>query len=146
MRTVKTVEHMGTVVEVTEDKAVVELKVGQVCESPIRCACCTSVDAGPRRLRVPRGELEQGDEVCVAVPAYAGYVSALVVFALPILMFVVGAAVGWAVGGQDAANDAPIIVGGLGGFALAVLVAVLVNRRLGAARALQVRRISSGGA
>jgi positive regulator of sigma E activity len=138
---VKTIEHVGTVVDVDDQSAHVELEAGAACPSPLHCSCCGVGQTGPRRLRVPRGGLEQGDRVSVTLPVYAGYVSALVVFALPVVLFLVGAGVGWFLAGQEGGSDAPVVVGGLCGFGLAVVVAVVVNRHMGAGRVLQVRRL-----
>jgi ethanolamine transporter EutH len=63
---------------------------------------------------------------------------------LPVLLFVLGAAIGWLVRGRAAGNDIPIIIGGLCGFVLAVIVAVLVNRKMASTQDIQVRRVREG--
>jgi positive regulator of sigma E activity len=139
------IEHIGTVTEVTEDKAVVELRdTDRCCGMGLRCACCASVQSERRRIRVPRGDLERGDMVCVSIPARAAYVGMFVVFVLPVLLFVLGAGIGWLVRGRAAGNDIPIIIGGLCGFVLAVIVAVLVNRKMASTQDIQVRRVREG--
>jgi positive regulator of sigma E activity len=137
----KRIEHVGTVVRIQGADALVELKPSERCGASFRCACCSSVRPEPRTLKVGRSDLEQGDVVCVSIPAYAGYVSTLAVFVLPIVLMIGGAIVGWLVEGKTASHDLPIIIGGVCGFALAVVVAAFINRRMTTPGGLQVRRL-----
>jgi positive regulator of sigma E activity len=107
----------------------------------MRCACCGVASTGARTIEVPRGDLEEGERVCVSVPLYAGYLSTLVVFVLPIVLALAGGVVGWVLEGRTTAHDLSIIVGGLCGFAVAVAVAALVNRRLSSEANLEVHRL-----
>jgi hypothetical protein len=145
--TMKMVEHTGSVVGISGDKAVIQLGTPEGCHAPgLRCACCGFVEPEPRKVRVPRGDLREGDEVTVTMPAYSTYLSTFLVFGLPIILFVLGATVGWLIDGRAAADDVPIIAGGVGGLVVAVLVAVMANRRLTSASRFEVRLLKRGGA
>lgn len=140
------VEHVGTVVHVDGGKALIQLKPSDQCGNiGFRCACCASVQPEARKVRVERGDLEEGDVVCVSIPAPSGYMSALILFVLPMALFVLGAVIGWIAKGKAPGDDMPVIIGGICGFALAVLVAVIVNRRASNAQNLEVRRVRQGG-
>ncbi|MHC5033751.1 MAG: SoxR reducing system RseC family protein [Planctomycetota bacterium] len=134
-------EHVGKVVKVSESSALVELSPSECRAAGFACSCCASALAGPRTLKVARDALKKGDVVRVSVPAYVGYLSTFVVFILPIVLIVTGAIVGWIVAGEAGAEDTPIIVGGVCGFALAVAVALAVNHRLADARTCEVNRL-----
>ena len=145
----KMIEHVGTVVALEGDQAVVELRSGESCEAgPLvgrlgACGCCAG--ARPeRRLRVERAGLEAGDTVRVSVPAYAGYVRAAAVYGLPLAGFVAGLIVGGRFEPPGGANGTATIVGGLAGLAVAGAAAVLAIWLLGKGRNRpQVRRLSS---
>jgi len=136
----KKVEHVGTVVAVEKDTALVELKPDPACAGSFSCSCCSLKPAEPRRVRVWKGDLEEGDTVYVGIPAYAGYLSTFVVFILPLVLFVTGLLVGarWESGG---AHGLPTLVGAAIGFGTAVLIALAVNRWLADARRFSVRRV-----
>ena len=142
----KKVEHVGSVVAVEGDRAVVQLKPSEACTTGFGCPCCASLRPEPRRIRVRRGELEEGDVVSVSVPAYVGYVGTLVVFVLPAVGFIAGAMVGWAFEGGSQAHGMPIIVGGVCGLAVAIGLATLVERKFADAASYEVRRVKEGEA
>jgi positive regulator of sigma E activity len=143
----KMIEHVGTVVEVEGDRAVVELETTESCGSSAACGCCAALQSGRRRLQVEKNDLEAGDTVEVTMPAASGYLSILVVFGLPLALFVVGMVIGARFEPPGGANDMATIIGGVAGLALAVVVAVFVNRRLSKGKnRMQVRRLSPGAA
>lgn len=88
-----------------------------------------------------RGDLAEGDTVHVAIPGYLGYLSILLVFVLPVVFFVAGILVGGQLEGGTAAHGMTTVMGGVCGFALAVLVAMLANRKLGRAGNFEVRLV-----
>ena len=138
----KKVEHVGTVVEVGEGTALIELKDEPGCG--LRCACSCSLRSGSRTVRVARGDLEQGDTVRLFVPAWAGYLSIVIVFVLPIALFVAGGMVGAAFESGSGAHGTPTIVGAVAGFGLSILAAVLVNRWLTRVGSPEVQRLTRG--
>lgn len=143
----KMIEHVGTVVEVEGRRAVVEVETNEQCGQGASCGCCAALQQGRRRLQVESNGLEAGDRVEISMPAYSGYLSALVVFGLPLVLFVVGMLIGGRFEPTGGANDMATIIGGVIGLAVAVLVAVLVNRAMGKGKhQIQVRRVSPGGA
>jgi len=143
----KMIEHVGTVVEVEGDRAVIELETNESCGSSASCGCCSALQSGRRRLRVERNGLEAGDDVEVTMPAASGYLSALVVFGLPLVLFVVGMLIGGQFEPAGGANDMATIIGGVCGLAVAVVIAIFVNRALSTGKnRLQVRRVAAGGA
>jgi positive regulator of sigma E activity len=138
----KMMEHAGTVVEVEDERAVVELEEGERCGSSVTCGCCNALQGGRRRLQVDRNGLKAGDNVQVMVPAVSGYVSVLVVFVLPMVLFIAGILIGQQFEPPGGANGLATIVGGLAGVGVAVLVAMAVNRLLTGGRSnIQVRRV-----
>jgi hypothetical protein len=142
----KKVEHVGSVVAIEGDRAVVQLKPSEDCKPGLGCACCASVSPEPRRLRVQRGELEEGDVVSVLVPAYLGYVSTVAAFGLPAVGFIAGALIGAAVEGHSEAHGMAIIVGAVGGLLAGVGIAMLVEHRFINNAAYEVRRLKEGEA
>ena len=142
----KLIKHIGSVVAVEGDKAVVQLKPSGDCKPGFGCACCASVRPEARRLRVRRGELEEGDLVSVSVPAYLGYLGTLAAFVLPAFGFIACALIGWAIEGQQEAHGMPIIVGGVCGLLAGVGLAMLVERKLTDSAAYEVRRVKEGEA
>jgi positive regulator of sigma E activity len=89
---------------------------------------------------VPKGDLQQGDVVSVSIPAYSSYVSTFVIFVLPLLLFMAGAAVGWMAERRTTSDDLPMVLGGLCGFALGVVIAVIVNHMMSNVSKLDVQR------
>jgi positive regulator of sigma E activity len=143
----KMIEHVGTVVEVEGDRAVVELETNESCGTGAACGCCAALQTGRRRLQVERDGLEAGDSVEVTMPASSGYLSALVVFGLPMLLFVVGMLVGQQFVPPGGPNGMAPIVGGVAGLAVALVVAALVNRALSTGKnGIRVRRLTAHGA
>ena len=139
----KMVEHIGTVVAIEDDKAIVQLKLSEGCSMGLHCSSCASLRPEPRQLRVARADLEEGDTVCVSMPAGLGYVSMAMVFVLPVVGFIGGALIGMAVRGEPG-GDLPIIVGGFAGLALAIGLTALVERKLAGAGVVRVRRVGEG--
>jgi len=140
------VDHVGTVVRVDGGKATIEVRAAEQCFTfAYRCACCDPKAPETKKIRVPRGELKAGDVVCVSIPAYRSYLSTLVVLGLPAALFAAGATVGWLLEERAGAHDLGVIMGGLCGFAVAVVVAVLVNRKLYDSAKFDVRAVAGGG-
>ncbi len=136
-----TISHTGTVVEIHGGEATVELSRTEQCGSPgARCATCASASAKPHRVRVDGTGLQEGDAVCLSIPASAGYMSAFVLFGLPVILMVAGGAIGSAVAGDGSQAELPLIIGGLAGFLLGLATAVLVNAKVAGSGFIRVRR------
>jgi positive regulator of sigma E activity len=116
---VKRIEHVGTVVSIEGERAVVQLRVDASCRSGFTCACCSALRPEARKIRVERGDLEEGDTVRVSAPAYAGYLATLVVFILPLVLFVAGVVVGGRLEPSGGAHGTPTAIGGVLGLLLA---------------------------
>ncbi len=134
-------EHLGRVVRAEGDKAIVEVQVSGPCGFAFRCACCASLRREPLTIQVDRDGLEEGQTVRVAMPGYLGYLSTFVVFGLPVLLFVAGILVGGLLEGGTEARGILSAAGGVFGFLLGVLVAVVVDRRLAGSRSFRVSRV-----
>jgi hypothetical protein len=141
----KRVEHVGTVIEVGAESAVVRLDPEQCGHSGFQCACSAALRTEGRTVRVPRGGLEEGDTVAVSSPAYVEQVGMLTLFVLPLVFAAAGAAVGLSVGGEEGAHDMAPIIGGVVGFAVAIALATVVNRLLSRPDIFEVRRIRQAG-
>lgn len=142
----KMLEHVGTVVAIEGDRAVVELETGAKCGTAASCGCCAGLRSG-RRLQVERAGLEAGDTVEVSMPAYAGRLRAMAVYGLPLAGFVAGLIVGGRYEPAGGANDTATIIGGLAGLLVGGAAALLAGRLLSTGRnRTQVRRVEPGGA
>jgi len=142
---VRTIQHVGFVAGVTDDRAEVHVWApGRGAGCRLGCAACSTGRGGVRKLRVARADLQEGDYVRVTMPACSTYVSALVVFALPMALFVVGAALGARFEPAPGGHGAGTIAGALAGLAAAVVIAVFVNRKVTGDRHLTVTRMTPG--
>jgi hypothetical protein len=140
----KTIDRQGTVVEVLEQYATVEVRPEDCGKGKLSCACCSA--AGRKeRVRVNSAGLSVGDTVVVSTPAYITYAGILVIFVLPLALAVLGGWVGAAVEGGSGAHDMPVIIGGLAGLAAWVPVAMLANRVLTRPENVAVRKLSGAG-
>ena len=136
----KSIQHVGRVVDVSETKAEVLVRPADGGGCGVGCGCCGSGAGVARRFFVRRGELKEGDWARITMPACSGYVSTLVVFVLPMLMFIGGMIAGSAIQ-PGSGNDMTTVLGGVVGFALAIGVAVLVNKKLTGADNFVVERL-----
>ena len=118
----------GKVVQILGEKAVVRIERAASAKCSSCCACSIGA-AGERTLEVDRRDLGEGDIVEVRAPKVSGYLSILLLFGLPTLLFVVGGFVS--------------LQAAIAGIAVAFFVAWLVNRRLAAKFPLLVQRIES---
>ena len=120
------VEDTGTVVMTGPQKASVKLDHEQP-EKCGSCCACSIFGNGSYTIDVDRGELREGDRVRVRIPRVNEYLSMLLVFGLPLGMFMGGVAVGTAFE-ADKRVGAASVVGGAVGLVVAFLVAWIVNR------------------
>ncbi|NLW49679.1 MAG: SoxR reducing system RseC family protein [Candidatus Brocadiaceae bacterium] len=137
--------HSGSVVALEGERAVVQLVASEACQpGKFGCACCGSGQQEPRRIRVPRADLVQGDAVTVSIPVYVTYLATLAAFGLPAIGFLAGALIGLAVEGNQEAHGMPIIVGSFCGLAAGVGLSLLAEKHIGAG-SYEVRRVSDAG-
>jgi len=142
-------DDLGTVVSVTERKATIRLdhRRTDACGS---CCACSVLASGDAVVEVDRGDLNPGDRVHVRIPQVNAYLSMLLLFGLPLVLFMAGIWAGQALEGAERIGNLSI-VGGVAGLAVALFVAWLVNRaltrRVGRpqARRLAAEQGSSGG-
>jgi positive regulator of sigma E activity len=119
-------EENGTVTEIKGDTAVVEVHPGP----DVDCSGCCACSGGPdeRYVEVPRGELEEGDDVRLRIPTFSGYVSMILLFGLPMALFITGMIAGTYLQGSEGANGMLPLVGGGVGLALSFVVVWAANR------------------
>ena len=137
----KTIDRTGTVVEVRDGYATVEICRDRCGTERWSCSCC-STGSRPERLRVDATGLNVGDSVEVSTPAYMAYIGVVVLFVLPLALAVCGGWIGAAIEGDTAAHGMPVIVGGIAGIAVWAPIAFVVNRLLSHPRNVEVRRLS----
>jgi positive regulator of sigma E activity len=138
----KTTEQIGRVVDVTESKAEVLVRAPGGGGCGAGCSCCGSAASGSaRRIYVDRGPLNEGDYARIIMPACSGYLSALVVFVLPMVLVIVGMMVGSALE-EGPGRDMPTLIGGAAGFALAIAIAMLVNKTITGEGNFEVQQIT----
>lgn len=88
------------------------------------CATCGGCDAGTVRVTVDNTlRAAVGDTVTIETSTGTVILIAVLVYLLPLVLFFAGYAIGAALGVQ------PLLLGGIG-FAVSLLAAVLVNRKL----------------
>jgi len=141
----RTMQHVGVVESVGDGKAELVLNAppgGEACGS---CRACAATAMGGRRLTVERDGLKKGDAVRVTMTVPSAYVSALIVFVVPMAMFIAGMAVA---GRFEPADGSGLVtlLGGLAGVVLAVAAAMTVNRQFTRRHPPAVERIDPGEA
>ncbi len=121
-------EDLGTVTGVAGKKATVRLDHSRTdaCGS---CCACSMLASGEAVVEVQRGDLRPGDRVRVRIPHVSAHLAILLVFGLPLLMFMFGIWAGQALEGGERIGNASV-VGGIVGLIVALLVAWLANRVL----------------
>jgi positive regulator of sigma E activity len=131
----------GEVVERRDGVAIVQLDEAGRCDRGTICCGCGSAVGPPRRLKVLGGSLQVGDRVEVSIPGWDAYVGILSLFVLPVVLFVVGAAVGTGFEAPGGSYGTPTVVGGLLGFGAAAAVGIGVNRLVDRPGRYPVRRV-----
>jgi positive regulator of sigma E activity len=124
----KYVEDTGVVLVVGPEKATIRLdhKRAEDCHG---CCACSTFGGEAFTVDVERGRLQEGDHVRVRIPRANEYLSMLLVFGLPLALFMGGIAVGRAFESTERVGTAAM-VGGLVGLGVAFLLAWIVNRTL----------------
>lgn len=136
----RTIERIGVVTAVSDEEARVSIRPPAERDCSSCCACAMGAERG-RKLQVKRSDLREGDCVRITMPVCSGYLSALVVFVVPMVLTIAGMLVG-ARFEPDSGAGAATLVGGGAGFALAVVIALLVNGAVTGRRRYVVEHIS----
>ena len=87
------ITETGVVIEVEDEKSLIRVdrEVPEMCE---KCSkACSGASGGPAVLEVHRRDLEVGERVTVHVSQVNAYLSIVLLFALPMVLFAVGALV-----------------------------------------------------
>jgi len=132
-------EDTGTVVKVTARKATVRLEHAPQ-ESCGTCCACSAM-AGEHVVEVDRADLKPGDRVQVRIPQVSAYLSMLLVFGLPLILFFVGIYVGRLFEDAERIGTASVL-GGVIGLLLAFALAWLINRKFYGHVAAEAHRIT----
>lgn len=116
-------EENGTVITAGPVKAEVRLDGSspQACAS-CGCSMCSGTGSNVRTMEVESNGLKKGDRVVVKVPQRSGYVSLLIVFVLPMVLFLAGM-----LGAMQLVESSGVpvlagLLGLMGGFCLAGLL------------------------
>jgi positive regulator of sigma E activity len=123
----------GTVVATDGEHATIMVEADAACGQGANCAHCSLFRPDAHTIQVRRGGLEEGDRVRLVVSARSAYRSIALIFLVPMALAIAGLLVG-----SGVAGDFGGLVGGVGGFTLAVIIALQVNRRLAGASDLEV--------
>jgi len=121
-------EETGTVAELRQGKAIVRLDADAETKCGSCCACSIGA-SGVRTLVVDKNALSVGDRVRVRIPRLSGYVSMLLLFVLPLALFVAGMSLGMMFEPEGGGHGLSPIVGGLLGLGVALLIAWIAERR-----------------
>jgi len=121
-------QDTGTVVSVNGQRATVRLdhRRTEACGS---CCACSAFGAGLPTVQVERGELQEGDRVLVRIPQVSSALSILLIFVLPLALFMLGIWLGQRLEGGERVGNLSVL-GGVAGLLAALLTAWLVNRAL----------------
>ncbi len=139
----KYVEDTGTIVAVGPDRASIKLDHKKP-ESCGPCCACSAFTGEDRTVQVSRGELREGDRVRVRIPRVNAYLSMLLVFVLPIALFLAGMFIGRALEGTDRIGTASLL-GGAVGLAVSFALAWVVNRAVSRHAVPEAHRLSPEG-
>jgi len=139
-------QDTGTVVSVNGQRATVRLdhRRTEACGS---CCACSAFGAGLPTVQVERGELQEGDRVLVRIPQVSSALSILLIFVLPLALFMLGIWLGQRLEGGERVGNLSVlggvagllagervgnlsVLGGVAGLLAALLTAWLVNRAL----------------
>jgi len=145
---VRTETHVGLVVDVSATVAEVSVRTGPSDGSDcatcgVTRGCCSGGPTGARKFYVDRGTLGEGDHVRLTVPTCSGYTGMLLMFMMPMALFILGAALGAATEPPDAGSGVPTILGGIAGLVLAIIIAAAVNHHITGRHKIQVEVISA---
>lgn len=135
------VEDTGTVVAVDADKATVKLdhKRSDDCKS---CCTCSAFGSDQFTIQVERGDLQEGQRVRARIPRVNEYLSMLLVFVLPMVLFIAGIFVGRTFESDDQIGSAAVL-GGIVGLVVAFTFAWMVNRAVMKKAMPEVRPLAS---
>ena len=134
-------KEKGTVIRVGRSKAQIQMDepAPEVCEG-CSCGLCSGMSSSTARtMEVDRDDLQEGDRVLVEVPQHSGYLGMVMLFLVPMALFVVGMVAGLTFAGG---GGLPVVIGlgGLiGGFCLAGVIEQYVLR----ANKVEVQRLAA---
>jgi len=141
---VRTETHIGLVIDVSATLAEVSVRKGGGAKRDCKaCGCCSGGPISVRKFYVDRGTLREGDHVRLTVPTCSGYTSMLLMFVLPMALFILGVAMGAALG---AGNNLSMILGGLAGLVLAIIIATAANHHITGRHKIEVEAITANEA
>jgi positive regulator of sigma E activity len=136
---VRTDGREGTVVSTDDQQAAILIEADAACGRGVGCSHCSLFKPESHTIQVPCGDLAEGDRVRLVVSPGSAYRSIVLLFGLPMGLAVVGYFVGARLAGT--ARDVGGFLGCVGGFALAIVIALVVNRRLAGVSDLVIERI-----
>jgi sigma-E factor negative regulatory protein RseC len=119
----------GTVVEIKNDYAVIEMTPHDACASCAAKNACTSLGGGTKRISVKNEcAARTGDAVEFSISNKGSLFSACIVYGLPVLLLFIGmlAAPQIAGSGSDASDNASAI-GGFAGILVSLVIIKLIN-------------------
>lgn len=119
------VEDTGTVLTVGAEKATIRLDHKR--KDCAGCCACSAFGTAAYTIEVARGELQEGERVRVRIPRVNEYVSMLLVFILPLVLFMGGIAAGRLFEPDERIGGASVS-GGVVGLVVAFAIAWTVNR------------------
>lgn len=136
----KYIEEKGTVTGIEGETATVRLdnKIEEDCGS---CCACSAFQSGESTIDLPKGNLQEGDRVQVRVPRVNPFLSMLLIFGLPLALFMGGIAIGQNLQGGERIGSISAM-GGIAGLILAFLIAWLMNHMLSRNAVPEAEKIS----
>lgn len=134
-------EEPGKVTDIKGDTAIVRVEPGPGVDCSSCCGCAGD-GSSEHFMEVERGNLEVGDRVRVRIPSYSGYTSMVLLFGLPMALFLAGLA------GGSYLGDGSVypLVGGGAGIAVSFGIAWAANRLLLSRAPIQVHLVSPSDA
>lgn len=137
----KYVEETGTVEEVDGETATVRLD-NRIEESCGSCCACDAFQSGDNMIDIPARDVAQGDRVEVRIPRVNTFLSILLIFIIPLGLFMTGITVGQQLqGGARIGNIS--VIGGVIGLVAGMGFAWIMNRVISSRAEIEARKISS---
>ncbi len=119
----------GTVIEIKNGFAILEVSLQDMCASCVAHSACTVLGGGKKRISVRNSlRAREGDLVEFSISDRGSLISALIVYALPVVLLITGMVCGSILlHTRTCSSDSAMAVGGTAGILIAFGIIKLLN-------------------